>query len=267
MSNDKKITVSGFRKRKQQQEKIVMLTAYDAAMARLAEQCGIEMILVGDSVGNTMLGYDSTIPVTLEQMLQHCAAVRRGAPKTFVIGDMPFMSYQISEVEAVRNAGRYLQEAGADAVKMEGGAELAPLIRRLVAAGIPVMGHIGLLPQHVLTSGGYRIAGKTEDDAQRLIADAQALEAAGVFGMVLEGIPAAVSERITAAVNVPTIGIGAGVHCDGQVQVISDLLGFSTFMPKHARAYAELGTVIAQAFTAYVGDVKKSQFPGPENSF
>jgi len=268
MNSDKKLSVSCFRKRKQQGDKIVVLTAYDAPMAQLAAQCGVEIILVGDSLGMAVLGYDNTIPVTMEQMLHHCAAVRRGAPKAFIVGDMPFMTYLADETDALKNAARFLQEAQADAVKLEGGAETAPLVRRLVAAGIPVMGHIGLLPQHVMTAGGYRLAGKTEDDAQRLIDDALALEAAGAFSVVLEGIPAAVSRRITAAVTIPTIGIGAGVHCDGQVQVVNDLLGlFTSFVPKHAKQYTNLNHAVSQAFSAYVAEVKGGTFPGEENSF
>jgi len=268
MGNEKKITVSCFRKRKQNGEKIVALTAYDAPLAQLEAQCGVEIILVGDSLGMAVLGYTSTIPVTIDQMLHHCAAVRRGAPNAFIVGDMPFMTYHVSEEDALKNAARYLQEAAIDAVKIEGGAEIAPTVRRLVRAGVPVMGHIGLLPQHLLTAGGYRIAGKTEEDAQRLVADAQAMEEAGAFAVVLEGIPAEVSRKITAAVTIPTIGIGAGVHCDGQVQVINDLLGlFTSFVPKHARQYANLSAEIGKALNSYVAEVKNGTFPGPENSF
>ncbi|MFA7231395.1 MAG: 3-methyl-2-oxobutanoate hydroxymethyltransferase, partial [Victivallaceae bacterium] len=198
MSGGKKLTVSHFRKMKERGEKIVVLTAYDAPMAALASICGIEMLLVGDSMANTVLGYRNTLPLKLEQSLHHCAAVRRGSPEAFIIGDMPFMSWQAGIEDALKNAARYLQDAGCDAIKLEGGREVAALVERFVNCGIPVMGHIGLLPQKVLTSGGYKIAGKTEDDAVRLIEDAQALEKAGAFCVVLECIPAEVSKRITA---------------------------------------------------------------------
>jgi 3-methyl-2-oxobutanoate hydroxymethyltransferase len=190
MSIDKKITVNYFRNKKDKNEKIVALTAYDSPTAKLAEMCGVELVLVGDSLGMAVLGYDTTIPVTIEQSLHHCAAVVRGTKNSFVVGDMPFMTYQISTEEALENAARYLQEAGVNGVKVEGGIKIAPTVERLVNAGVPVMGHIGLLPQSVLTSGGYKIAGKTEDEAARLIKDAQALEKAGAFCVVLEGIPA-----------------------------------------------------------------------------
>lgn len=268
MGSEKKMTVTCFRRRKQEGKKIVALTAYDAVTGRLAHACGIDLILVGDSLGNTVLGYENTLRVTLAESLHHSAAVRRGAPNAFIVGDMPFMSYQANPDEALKNAARYIQEAGMDAVKLEGGAQWASLIRRMVGAGIPVMGHIGLLPQQVLTSGGYRIAGKTEEDVERLTADALALQEAGVFSIVLEGVPAAVGAKITAAVAVPTIGIGAGVGCDGQIQVVNDLLGlFTAFVPKHARQYADLATTIETAFRAYADDVRAGRFPGPENSF
>ncbi|MDD3119175.1 MAG: 3-methyl-2-oxobutanoate hydroxymethyltransferase [Victivallales bacterium] len=269
METEKKPTVSYFRRKKEKQEKIVILTAYDATFARFARESGIEVLLVGDSMGNTVLGYDNTIPVTLEQSLDRCAAVRRGAPKAFVIGDMPFMTYQADPAEALHNAARYLKEAGADAIKLEGSAAAtAALIRQMVAAGIPVMAHIGLMPQQVLVAGGYRLAGKTEDAARRLIVEAQELEAAGVFAIVLECIPAEVSREITAAVGVPTIGIGAGKYCDGQVQVVHDLLGLgSDFLPKHAKRYVELGSQIKQAFRTYAAEVREQEFPGEANSF
>ncbi len=268
MSTEKKLTVSCLRRKKEKNEKIVMLTAYDAATAALAYRCGVDVLLVGDSMGNTVLGYENTIPVTLEQSLHHCAAVRRGAPKAFVIGDMPFMTYQADQNEALKNAARYLQEARADAVKLEGGAEILPLVKRMVSAGVPVMCHIGLLPQQVLVAGGYKIAGKTEADAQRLIREAQEFEAAGAFAVVLECLPAAVSKEITAAVKIPTIGIGAGKYCDGQVQVVNDILGlFTAFVPKHTKRYAELGIQIEKAFSEYAGEVREGKFPGDEHSF
>jgi 3-methyl-2-oxobutanoate hydroxymethyltransferase len=268
MKTGKKLTVNYFRKKKQEKEVIICLTAYDAPTAALAEESGVELILVGDSMGNTILGYENTIPVTLEQSLHHCAAVCRATKNSFVVGDMPFMTHHISIGDSLRNAARYLQEAGADAVKIECGQETIPLINRLVSAGVPVMGHIGLLPQKVLTAGGYRIAGKTEAEADRLMADAVALEDAGIFSLVLEGVPAEVSARITESLRIPTIGIGAGIGCDGQIQVVTDILGLSRgFIPKHARRYANLHSEIKKAFKAYVKDVSGRTFPGKENSF
>lgn len=268
MSSIKKLTVSSFRKMKERGEKIVVLTAYDAPSAALAMVCGVEMLLVGDSVANTALGYSNTLPLTLEASLHHTAAVRRGAPDAFIVGDMPFMTYQADISEALRNAARYLKEAGADAVKLEGGAALAATVERMVAAGIPVMGHIGLLPQKLLTAGGYKIAGKTEKEVAALVKDAKILESAGAFCIVLECIPAEVAKQITAAVAIPTIGIGAGVHCDGQVQVVNDLLGMSgDFIPKHAKRYVNLHETIKKAFDQYVKDVKKAKFPDKDHSF
>ena len=268
MSSVKKLTVSSFRKMKERGEKIAVLTAYDAPTAALAAACGVEMLLVGDSVANAVLGYSNTLPLTLAESLHHCAAVRRGAPEAFVVGDMPFMTYQADINDALINAARYLKEVGANAVKLEGGAAVAPIVERMTACGIPVMGHIGLLPQKLLTSGGYKIAGKTEKEAAALIKDAKQLEAAGAFCIILECIPAEVSRQITAAVAIPTVGIGAGEYCDGQVQVVTDLLGMSgDFTPKHARRYANLNEEIQKAFTQYVKDVKNAKFPGQENSF
>jgi 3-methyl-2-oxobutanoate hydroxymethyltransferase len=268
MAFKKKLTVCYFRQKKAKKDKIVVLTAYDAATAKLAEDCGVELILVGDSLGMTVLGYPSTIPVTIEESLCLCSAVVRGTTNSFVVGDMPFMSYQISPEEAMRNAARYLKEARVDGVKVEGGRKIAPTVARLVNAGVPVMGHIGLLPQSVLTSGGYRIAGRSDAEADRLVEDAKSLEDAGAFCMVLEGIPAEVSKRITESVNIPTIGIGAGVHCDGQVQVVSDMLGlFPDFLPKHAKCYVNLSDEMRKAFSQYVEEVKDQKFPDAEHSF
>lgn len=268
MKTQKKTTVSHFLKKKEKAEKIVAITAYDTPTARLAEECGVDLILIGDSMGNTMLGYKNTLPVTLEQSLHHSAAARRGAEFAFIVGDMPFMTYQISPEQAMTNAARYLQEAMADAVKLEGGANIAPTVERLVSAGVPVLGHIGLLPQNVLTSGGYKITGKTEDDAQRLIKDALAIQEAGAFAIVLEGMSASTASEVTKALKIPTIGIGAGPGCDGQVQVINDLLGlFSDFVPKHAKKYCDLSSEIKKALTAYSSDVRGGTFPGPEHSF
>lgn len=267
MEKGKKLTVSQFRKMKENGEKIVMVTAYDACFSALAEAAGADMILVGDSVGMTQLGYENTVQVTMDQMVHHCAAVRRGAPNTFVVGDMPFLSCQISEEQAMRNAMRFMQEGFCDAVKIESDTLLAPLIAKMVHAGIPVIGHIGLLPQHVKTAGGYRVQGKSDAAAERLLGDARALEESGVFSMVIECVPSLLAKRITESVSVPTIGIGAGPDCSGQVQVINDLLGLSPFTPKHAKKHAELADIITKALSLYVQEVKQGVFPGKENSF
>ena len=263
-----KITVSKLRKMKQEGSRIVMLTAYDAPTARIAAECGIDLLLVGDSLGMCVLGYPNTIPVTLEESLHHCRAVRRGAPDSFIIGDMPFMTMHTGERDALLNAARYLQEGGCDAVKIEGDTALAPTVERMVHAGIPVMGHVGLLPQHVKTAGGYRVSGRTEDSAARVLADAKAMEAAGAFAVVLECVPAELGRRVTEELSIPTIGIGAGPHCSGQVQVVNDTLGFFFGpKPKHAKQYADLNGIIHQAFTAYADEVRNGVFPGEEHSF
>jgi 3-methyl-2-oxobutanoate hydroxymethyltransferase len=263
----KKLTVSSFRKMKEAGEKIVMITAYDAPTAAMAYEAGVEMLLVGDSLGMAVLGYKNTLPVTMEDMIHHCKAVRRGAPDAFVVGDMTFMSYQISQEEALHNAARLMKEAGCNAVKLEGGAEYASLVARLAACGIPVVAHAGLLPQKVEAMGGYRVQGKTEEAAKQLLADAHALEDAGAFALVLECIPAALAEKISGELTIPTIGIGAGIGCDGQVQVLHDILGMSCYMPKHAKCYANVGTMIRGAMKEYVTEVKEGKFPAQENSF
>ncbi len=268
MKTEKKLTVNSFRRMKRDNDKIVMLTAADAPMANLAAECGIEIILVGDSMAMTVLGYENTLPLTLDESLHHTAAVRRGAPKAFIVGDMPFMTYQADINDALVNAARYLKEVGADAVKLEGGMEIIDTVTRFTGAGIPVMGHIGLQPQKVMTSGGYRVAGKSETEVKRLLKEAKALQTAGAFAIVLECIPAEVSRQISDSLDIPTIGIGAGVNCDGQVQVVNDLLGFFTdFVPKHAKRYANLTAIIKQAFAEYVSEVKAKDFPAEENSF
>lgn len=268
MSEKKKITVSRLRKMKEEHTPIAMLTAYDAPTARLAQLCGMDLILVGDSLGMAVLGYPNTLSVTLEESLHHCAAVKRGASDAFVIGDMPFMTYQVSPEQALLHAARYLQEAKCDAVKIEGDREMAPTVRRLTRAGVPVMGHIGLRPQQLLVQGGYRIAGKTESAAEALFEDARAMQEAGAFAIVLECIPAKLAKELSEAIEIPTIGIGAGVGCDGQVQVVNDLLGlFTDFIPKHARRYANLSAEIERAFREYVDDVKNRRFPTDANSF
>jgi 3-methyl-2-oxobutanoate hydroxymethyltransferase len=267
MSTTGRITVSHFRKMKEQHERIVMLTAYDAPTAAVATACGVEILLVGDSMANTMLGYRNTLPLTMEESLHHAKAVRRGAPDAFVVADMPFMSFRISTEEALRNAARFLQEAGCDAVKLEGGEEVAELVAAMVDCGIPVMGHAGLLPQRVLTAGGYKVQGRGEA-AGRLLADALALAQAGAFALVLECIPAELGARITAEIAIPTIGIGAGVGCSGQVQVVHDLLGLGgDFVPKHAKRYAQLGQEMRRAISEYVKEVKAGEFPDPDHSF
>ena len=264
----RKPTVATFRKMKNAGEKIVVLTTYDAPGAALAAAAGVDILLVGDSLAMTALGYENTLPLTLEESLHHAAAVRRGAPDAFIVGDMPFLSYQLDPNEAVRNAGRYLKEARCDAVKLEGGAEVVPAVAKMVQTGIPVMAHVGLMPQHIMTAGGYRIAGKTEDDAARLLREVRAFEEAGAFAVVLECIPAEVAKVISGEVAIVTIGIGAGVHTDGQVQVCNDVLGlFDRFVPKHAKRYADLHGIMLKAYQDYVAEVKGSVFPGPENSF
>jgi 3-methyl-2-oxobutanoate hydroxymethyltransferase len=268
MNIKKKKTVCSFRKMKQDGEKIVVVTVYDAPTAKLASEAGVDFLLVGDSMANTVLGYENTLPLTMEESLHHCRAARRGAPDAFIVGDMPFMSYQISCSEALRNAGRYIKEAGCNAVKLEGGAYAVAVVEHLVAAGIPVLGHIGLMPQQVLAAGGYKIAGKTAEGVKLLMEDAKALENAGAFCVVLEGIPTEVSKQITESISIPTIGIGAGIHCDGQVQVLSDLLGLSSdFIPKHARRYANLAQTIHDALSQYSKEVRNGEFPGKDNSF
>jgi 3-methyl-2-oxobutanoate hydroxymethyltransferase len=253
---------------KAQDKKITMLTAYDYPIARLLDEVGIEVVLVGDSLAMVGLGYESTLPVTMEEMLHHVRAVGRGVRRALLVADMPFLSYQASLEDGVRNAGRFLKEAGAHAVKLEGGREVADLTRHLVGSGIPVMGHIGLTPQMIHQFGGYKIQGRTATAAQRLLEDALLLEEAGAFSLVLEGIPWQVAKVITEHLHIPTIGIGAGPYCDGQVLVTNDLLGlFDDFTPKFVKRYAHLKEVIRGAFSQYREEVKAAQFPGPEHSF
>jgi 3-methyl-2-oxobutanoate hydroxymethyltransferase len=260
------VTIRDLRKLKERGERFIMLTAYDYPTARILDEAGVPVILVGDSVGNNILGYDSTIPVTMEEMLHHCRAVARGTSNAMVVGDMPFMSFQTSIEEALRNAGRFLKEGGAHAVKLE-----RPEIETaaaIVERGIPVMGHIGLGPQSVHAMGGYRVQGKDEESARRLLDQAQALDKAGIFSLVLEGIPAELGAQITEAVSVPTIGIGAGPHCDAQVLVITDLLGlgFGTY-PRFAKPYADLRGTITQAVGAFADDVRSGRFPDEDHSY
>lgn len=263
----KKVTVSTLLKRRNNGEKLVMSTAYDAIQSRLCMAAGIDFMLVGDSVAMTQLGFDNTLPVTMEQMLSHTAAVRRGAPEAFVVFDMPFMSYQTSDAEAMKNAGTALKSTGADAVKLEGGAEYAGLVRKMTGAGIPVMGHIGLMPQRVQVCGGYKIVGRDAESADKVLEDALALQDAGVFAIVLECIPEELGRKVTEALCIPTIGIGSGKYCSGQVQVITDLLGMMEFKPKHAKRYAEIGQLMTEALKNYADEVKSGTFPTPENTF
>ena len=261
-AKQKKVRVPDLTAMKQRGERIVMLTAYDATMAGLLDRAGVDLLLVGDSLGNVILGLDSTIPVTLEAILHHSRAVARGASRALVVADMPFLTYQVSTEEALRNAGRLIQEGGAAAVKIEGGRALADTVRRLTTAGVPVMGHLGLTPQHVHRLGGMRQQARDDAAAQELRLDALALEEAGAFALVLESIPDAVAERVTAELEIPTIGIGAGPRCDGQVLVSYDMLGlFDAFVPPFVKQYARLGEQIASAATSYAQDVRLGAFP------
>jgi 3-methyl-2-oxobutanoate hydroxymethyltransferase len=261
------VTVKTLQKRKQGQEKISMVTCYDAAFGALIDRTGIDMILVGDSAGNVVLGFKDTIPVTMDHMVHHTACVGRVVKRAMLVADMPFLSYNLSVEQALRNAGRLVQEGGAAAVKVEGGAAILPQVKAIVQAGIPVVGHLGLTPQSVHQLGGYRVQGKG-DQAKIIIEDAKKLAEAGACAVVLELVPAALAEEITKQIPIPTIGIGAGAGCDGQVLVLHDLLGFnSDFSPKFLKKYANLGEVISQALNQYDKDVKGSQFPGPEHSF
>jgi 3-methyl-2-oxobutanoate hydroxymethyltransferase len=263
-----RITTTDIREMRGRGEKIVMMTAYDYPSARLVDEAGCDMILVGDTLGMVVLGYDSTLPVTMEDMIHHTKAVVRGSQRALVVGDMPFMSYQTGWQDAMLNAARFMKEAGCQAVKLEGGVRSAEIVQKLTEAGIPVMGHIGLTPQSVNQIGGFKVQGKTPAAAVQLMHDAQALEQAGVFAIVLETIPAPLAELLTQRLSVPTIGIGAGAGCDGQVQVYHDLLGmFDAFTPKHAKRYAEAGALIRDAVSRYAADVRSGAFPTAKESF
>ena len=263
-----RITINQIKEMKQKGEKITMLTAYDYTTARIVDEVGIPLILVGDSLGMVVLGYESTIPVTMEEMLHHTKAVVRGTKQAMVIGDMPFMTYHISVAEALKNAARFIQEGGAQAVKLEGGVTVAEKVSRIVDCGIPVMGHIGLTPQSIHQLGGYKVQGKTPEAANKLIKDAQAVAEAGAFAIVLETVPAPLATLITQRISIPTIGIGAGIGCDGQVQVINDILGsFTDFVPKHAKQYAKLTDIMSSAITQYYNEVKAGSFPTDQQSF
>lgn len=263
-----RVTIRDLREMKRRGEKIPMITAYDYTAAQLVERAGIPLILVGDSLGQVMLGYDSTVPVSMDDMVHHVKAAVRGTERAHVVGDMPFLSYHAADSDAVRNAGRLLKEGGAQSVKLEGGQERAETVKRLALSGIPVMGHIGLTPQAVNQLGGYRVQGKSLKDAVRLMEDARALEEAGAYALVLECVPAPLARMISERVEIPTIGIGAGAGCDGQVQVFHDLLGlYSDFKPKHARRYAELGDTIIGATADYMRDVQAGAFPTDAESY
>jgi len=262
-----RITINQIKEMKQKGEKITMLTAYDYSTAKIVDEVGIPLILVGDSLGMVVLGYESTIPVTIEEMLHHTRAVVRGTKQAMVIGDMPFMTYHISVEDALRNAARFIQEGGAKAVKLEGGVTVAEKVQRIVECGIPVLGHIGLTPQSIHQLGGHKVQGKTPEAAARLLKDAQALEEAGAFAVVLETVPLQLASLITQKISIPTIGIGAGVGCDGQVLVINDILSLSDFVPKHAKQYAKLSDIIRNAVTEYDNEVKSGSFPTDKQSF
>ena len=258
----KKVRVPELVEMKRRGERIVMVTAYDATMARLFDQAGIDVLLVGDSLGNVILGLDTTVPVTLDAMLHHTRAVTRGASRALVVADMPFLTYQVTPEQAMKNAGRLFQEGGAAAVKLEGGRAVADTVRRLTAAGLPVMGHVGLTPQHVHRLGGMRPQARDDEAAQELILDALALEDAGAFAVVLEAIPDLVAEAVTSRLQIPTIGIGAGPHCDGQVLVSYDVLGlFDAYVPPFVKQYAQLGNVIRSATKNYAHDVRQGIYP------
>ncbi len=263
-----RVTINQIKEMKQKGEKISCLTAYDYSTAKIVDEVGVPLILVGDSLGMVVLGYESTIPVTMEEMLHHTKAVVRGVKQAMVIGDMPFMTYHISVEQALQNATRFIQEAGAQSVKLEGGVTVADKVRRLVECGIPVMGHIGLTPQSIHQFGGFKIQGRTPEAAIRLLKDAQALEEAGAFSIVLETVPAPLGALITEKIGIPTIGIGAGIGCDGQVQVINDILGsFADFVPKHAKQYAKLTDIVRDAVTEFHNEVTAGTFPTDKQSF
>ncbi|AFS79581.1 3-methyl-2-oxobutanoate hydroxymethyltransferase PanB [Gottschalkia acidurici 9a] len=263
-----KFTVNSFLESKRNNEKITVLTAYDYQMARLIDDAGIDCILVGDSLGMVVLGYENTLEVTLDDMIHHAKAVSRGVNRTFVVADMPFLSYHISVEESVRNAGRLIQEGKAHAVKLEGGIEVIDKIKAIINAKIPVLGHIGLTPQSVNMFGGFKVQGKDEERAKSIIKDALELEKAGVFGIVLEGIPEKLAKIITEKLTIPTIGIGAGNSCDGQVLVINDMLGmYDDFVPKFVKTYANLKDEIENGVKQYIREVKEIEFPGKEHTF
>lgn len=263
-----KNTIITFKQSKQQGRKISMLTAYDYSTAKLMDEAGINAILVGDSLGNVVLGYEDTLSVTMEDMIHHGAAVARGAKNAMVVVDMPFMSYQTSVYDAVVNAGRLMKEGRASAVKLEGGKEVCPQVKAITEAGIPVMGHLGLTPQSINALGGHRVQGKTQQAAQKLLDDARALQEAGAFAVVLECVPEKLAEKVTKELEIPTIGIGAGAGCDGQVLVYQDMLGmFSDFTPKFVKKFANVGQVMKEAFKSYIDEMQQGSFPSQEHCY
>jgi 3-methyl-2-oxobutanoate hydroxymethyltransferase len=263
-----RLTVRDIQKLKDDGERIPMITAYDAMSARLSEAAGIPMILVGDSVGMVVQGHNSPIPVKLEDVIYHASIVSRVTTQALIVGDMPFQTYTVSPEQALTNGARLMQEGGVTAVKLEGGEKFAPMIEKITSAGIPVMAHIGLTPQSVNKLGGWRVQGRDVDGARQLLRDAEAVQAAGAFAVVLESVPAQLAEMITDKLHIPTIGIGAGIHCDGEVQVFHDILGmFDEFVPRHTHRYAEVGALIRESIESYAQDVKARTFPTDENSF
>jgi 3-methyl-2-oxobutanoate hydroxymethyltransferase len=266
-TREHRVTLPSLRRRKRRGEKITMLTAYDFSFAQIFDAAGVDVLLVGDSLGNVVQGQDTTLPVTLDEMVYHTRLVARGARRALVVSDMPFGSYQVSAEEALRNAIRCVKEGGAHAVKLEGGTSVLETIRRIVAAEIPVMGHVGLTPQAVHRMGGHRVQGRSEGGRARVLADARAVEEAGAFAVVLEGMPLELAREITATLSIPTIGIGAGVHCDGQVLVMHDLLGLSEWTPSFAKPYAKLGALASQAARSFVEEVAHAKFPDAEHSY
>lgn len=263
-----KVTIGMLQQKKESGQKITMMTAYDYPMAGLVDESGIDTILVGDSLGMVVLGYESTVPVTMGEMLHHCKAVSRGASRGFIIGDMPFLSYHLSPAQAIENAGRFIKEAGCDGVKLEGGSDMAPMVKAIVKAGIPVCAHIGLTPQTATMLGGFKVQGKDAESARELVESAKDLEAAGAFMIVMECIPDLLAAKITETLTIPTIGIGAGKDCDGQVLVFHDLVGlFERFTPKFVKQYINLSLKIKEALVQYKAEVEEGTFPGPEHSF
>ncbi len=262
-----RVTVRSLERQKRRGEPISMLTAYDFTFARIFDAAGIDVILVGDSLGNVVQGHDTTLPVTLDESVHHTRLVSRGVRRAMLVGDMPFGSYQVSPEEAVRSAIRFVKDGGAHAVKLEGGRHAADAIRRIAAAEIPVMGHVGLTPQAVHRMGGYRVQGRTEAGRARVLADARAVEEAGAFSIVLEGLPTDLAREVTASLAIPTLGIGAGVHCDGQVLVMHDLLGLNDWTPSFVKQYAQLGALASQAARAFADDVANRKFPDDEHSY
>ena len=264
----KKVTIAELKQKKAAGKKITMMTAYDYPTAAMVDQAGIDTVLIGDSLGMVMLGYDSTVPVTMDEMIHHCKAVRRGTKASFIIGDMPFMSYQVSVEKAIENAGRFIKEAGCDSVKLEGGTEMAHVVNAIVKAGIPVCAHIGLTPQTATMLSGFKVQGKDAESARKLVQSAGALEDAGAFMIVMECIPDLLAAKITRELHIPTIGIGAGKDCDGQVLVYHDLVGlFERFTPKFVKQYVNLSSNIKEALTQFKADVENGDFPGSEHAF